>query len=123
MTRSTEEWKGATDDAKVPPRVRDRVCRRYNDCCIVCTRTIGGKLRAELDHITPLILGGAHRESNLRLVCHECHKKKTAFDMKVKAKVASVRKKLVLGDRKPSRFACSKSSKFKKKIDGSVVLR
>lgn len=123
MTRTTEEWKGATDDAKVPPRVRDRVCRRYNDCCIVCTRQIGGKLRAELDHITPLILGGAHRESNLRLVCHECHKKKTAFEMKVKAKVASVRKKLVIGDRKPRRFPCSKNSKFKKKVDGSVVLR
>lgn len=101
MSRSTEEWVGATDDARIPPRVRDRVSRRYNDCCIVCTRTIGGKLRAELDHITPLILGGQHRETNLRLVCHECHKKKSAFEVKVKAKVARVRQKHVLGGKKP----------------------
>jgi 5-methylcytosine-specific restriction endonuclease McrA len=124
MTRSTEEWKGKTDDAKIPDRVRDRVCRRYNDRCIVCTLEIGGKLRAELDHITPLILGGQHRESNLRLVCHECHKKKSAFEMKVKSKVANVRKKLVLGVKKTSRpIPGSRASGIKIKMNGQVERR
>ena len=122
MSRKVEEWIGKNDDARIPPRVRDRVCQRYNDHCIVCVRKIGGKLRAELDHITPLILGGAHRESNLRLVCNECHKVKTAEDVKLKAKVAKARKHH-LGNKKPSRFPGSRDSKFKKKIDGTVVLR
>lgn len=100
MPRTVAEWIGKTDDSAIPPRVRDRVCLRYNDHCIICVRKIGGKLRAELDHITPLILGGQHRESNLRLVCNECHKVKTAFDVKLKAKVARVRKRH-LGLKKP----------------------
>lgn len=100
MSRQIPEWIGTHDDQKIPDRVRERVSLRYNDHCIICVRKVGGALRAELDHITPLILGGQHRESNLRLVCHECHKVKTAFDMKLKAKVARVRKKH-LGITKP----------------------
>lgn len=100
MSRTTEEWKGTNDDVAIPRRVRDRVCLRYNDHCIVCIRKVGGALRAELDHITPLILGGEHRESNLRLLCHECHKVKTAFDVKLKKKVARVRQRH-LGIKKP----------------------
>jgi len=114
MSRSVPEWIGKNDDAAIPPRVRERVCQRYNDTCIVCIRKIGGKLRAELDHITPLILGGQHREANLRLVCHECHKTKTAFDMKLKAKVARVRKRH-LGIKKP------RTIRSWRKFNGEIV--
>ena len=40
----------------------------------------------------------------------------------MKAKNDRVRKKH-LGIKKPSTFACSKSSKWKKKLNGEVVLR
>ena len=122
MSRTVPEWIGKHDDQRIPPRVMDRVALRYKDTCITCLRRIGGILRGEIDHITPLVLGGQHREANLRLLCHECHKAKTALDVKLKAKVARVRKKH-LGIRKPSRFACSRDSRFKKTIDGRVVLR
>lgn len=123
MSRTVPEWIGKTDDDAIPPRVKDRVARKAGDRCQKCTREIGGKLRAEFDHVTPLILGGGHRESNLQLICNECHLAKTRLDMKIKAKVARVRRRQKLGIRNPSRFPCSRQSRWKKRMDGSVVLR
>lgn len=100
MSRSVPEWLAKTDDAAIPDRVKERIARAADDCCVRCTRKVGGKLRPEFDHAIPLILGGQHRETNLQLLCHECHGLKTKSDVKLKAKVARVRKKN-LGFRKP----------------------
>lgn len=120
--RQTAEWIGRNDDQRVPDYVKDRIANSAELYCQKCKRQVAGKLRAEFDHVTPLILGGKHRESNLQLLCHECHGAKTKLDVKLKAKVARVRKRH-LGIKKPSRFACSRDSRFKKRIDGTVVLR
>jgi 5-methylcytosine-specific restriction endonuclease McrA len=122
MSRSVPEWIGRDDDQRIPDYVKDRVANKAELYCQHCQRQVGGKLRAEFDHETPLILGGKNRESNIQLLCHECHRAKTKLDVKLKAKVSRVRKRH-LGIKKPSKFACSRDSKFKKKIDGSVVLR
>lgn len=122
MSRSLAYWQAKHDDQAIPDRVKDRVARKAGDCCQKCTRPIGGKLRAEFDHVIPLILGGRHAESNLQLICNECHAAKTKRDVKIKAKVARNRKRK-LGIRKPSSFACSRDSRWKKKINGTVVAR
>lgn len=101
--RTVAEWIAKHDDEAIPARVKDRVSMKSLDCCAVCTRKIGPGLPGEFDHETPLILGGKHRESNLRLVCKPCHSAKTKLDVKLKAKVARVRKR-DLGIRKPSRL-------------------
>lgn len=121
--RAVPEWKGKHDDAPIPDRVKDRIARKADDCCQQCGQPIVGKVRAAFDHVVPLILGGGHRETNLQLLCETpCHKAKTALDVKLKAKVARVRQRH-LGIRKPSRFPGSRDSRWKKKMDGSVVLR
>ena len=112
--RTVDEWRGKTDVAAIPHRVMDRVAQRSCDCCVTCTRQIGGKLRGEIDHVIPLILGGQHRETNLQLLCHECHAAKTKLDVKLKAKVARVRKKN-LGIKKP------RTIRAWRKFDGSAV--
>ena len=93
MSRSTDEWIGKHDDAAIPLRVKERVARASGDLCVKCDRKVGEKLRPEFDHVTPLILGGQNRESNIQLLCHECHGAKTKLDVKLKAKVARVRQK------------------------------
>jgi len=93
MSRSVAEWIGLTPDTPVPDRVKDRVAERAGRCCKRCGLEVKGKLRAAFDHAIPLILGGENRESNLQFLCEPCHAAKTKLDVKLKAKVARVRKK------------------------------
>lgn len=95
--RTVDEWIGKNDDARIPDRVQDRVAAKTNDCCAICGRPAKP---GEVDHVIPLILGGKHREANLQWLCVPCHTAKTALDVKLKAKVARVRKRN-LGIRKP----------------------
>jgi 5-methylcytosine-specific restriction endonuclease McrA len=122
MSRALDEWVGKTPDEAIPPRVKERIARKAEDRCLHCTLEIKGKLRAEIDHAIPLIMGGPNRESNLQLLCHVCHAAKTGRDVEIKSRVAAGRLKK-LGIRKRSTFACSRDSRFKKKINGEVVLR
>lgn len=120
--RAVEEWIGKNDDVAIPPRVKLRIVERARASCQECGRGIGGKLLPAFDHIKALVNGGEHRENNLQLLCHECHGAKTKMDVKIKAKVARIRKRN-LGIKKPSRFPGAKNSKFKMKVGGGVVLR
>ena len=101
MSRTTQEWIGKTDDTSPPPRVKARIYLDAEGHCKHCTRFIDGSaLVAQYDHAIPLILGGANKESNLQLLCTECHSGKTKLDVKLKAKVARVRKRHI-GLKKP----------------------
>jgi 5-methylcytosine-specific restriction endonuclease McrA len=122
MTRSVDEWIGASDDQAIPARVKVRIFDRCGGQCRNCTLPIRGKLRPAYDHIQALINGGSHREFNLQLLCVPCHAIKTKADVAEKSITARKRTKH-LGIRKPSRFPGSRDSKFKKKMDGSVLLR
>lgn len=93
--RSVPEWIGSTPDAKVPPRVRLRIFKRYEGRCYMSGREIRPGDAWELEHRTALILGGEHRESNLAPVLGEFHKAKTAAEMKVKAKTDALAKRHV----------------------------
>lgn len=122
MTRELPEWIGKTDDTPAPPRVRLRVFEKYNGICYLSGIKIMPGDKWELEHVIAIINGGENRESNMAPALVKPHKVKTAQDMKQKSKDYRVRAKHA-GIRKPSRFPGSKDSRFKKKIDGSVVLR
>lgn len=87
MPREVSEWEGKTDDTALPPRVKIRVFDRYCGCCADCGRAIRGSLRPEYDHIVAIINGGRNVESNIQLLCHECHRGKTASDVREKSRV------------------------------------
>lgn len=75
------------------------------------------------DHI--ILEANSHDNSleNCAAVCVPCHKTKTAKrDIPLAAKTVRQQDK-ALGIRKPSRMAGSRNSRFKKKLDGSVVIR
>lgn len=121
--RSTEEWRGATPDSAIPPRVRLRAFERADGQCQLCTRKIVAGERWIADHIVALINGGENRENNLQVICDWCDRKvKTPADVAEKARTARIRAKH-LGIKKRSTFACSKDSPFRKKINGTVVPR
>lgn len=87
MTRTVPEWRGATDDAPIPPRVRLRVFQKFDGNCASCTRTLFPGHWA-CDHIIALANGGKHAESNLQPLCDvPCHAAKTGADVAEKSRV------------------------------------
>ena len=124
MTRSTDEWIAAHPDQKIPNRVRLRVFERFGGICQETGRRIGPADQWDCDHKTALCNGGEHRESNLRPVLRAAHRKKTAKDVAQKAKDRRVRSKhLGIKPRTANALPGSKGSKWKRRVDGTVIRR
>lgn len=123
MSRSVEEWVGATDDAVPPPRVRLRVFERHGGICYLTGRKIFPGDQWDLDHVRALCNGGENRESNLAPALRDAHRKKTAEDVKARAKADRVRKKHLGIKTSRSVVPGSRASKWKKRLDGTVVPR
>lgn len=120
--RAVDEWIGKTDDSVPPPRVRLRVWDRFKGLCHSCTRKILLGERWTLEHIIALINGGENRESNLGLTCSNCLPVKNAADVAEKSATAETRKAHILP--KPlSKWGAGRGSKWKRKMDGTVVAR
>lgn len=67
-------------------RDRERIKHRDNGLCQECYengRVIEG---TEVDHIIPLDEGGADTDENKRLLCHECHARKSKDEAKRRAR-------------------------------------
>jgi len=54
-----------------------RVVRRDNQTCQVCGRILKDD-EIKIDHIIPYSKGGSTEESNLRVLCEDCNRKKGA---------------------------------------------
>ena len=97
---------------------------RANGCCEECAS--GVKLRTGdifYDHRIPDALGGEPTLDNCQVLCRGHHDAKTRTeDVPRIAKAKRVRNKHI-GIRGKSKFACSRDSKFKRKLSGEVVLR
>lgn len=118
--RTVDEWIGRTDNTPPPPRVKDRIRDRQGNRCKLTGAELGSDEVVEYDHIVPLWLGGANRESNLQAVTKDAHKRKTANEAKVRAKCNRTRKK----HRGIARQKASMSDlRYKRLMDGTVVLR
>ena len=123
MTRSVQEWIGATDDTPAPPRVRLRVWEKEGGRCHACGRPIRVGEKWTMEHRVALINGGANAENNLCLTCCNCLPAKNAADVAEKSKVAKTRKNH-LGIKRASRpMPGSKASGWKRKMSGEVVKR
>lgn len=78
--------------------------------------------RYHYDHITPAKMGGDASLENCQIACWSCHAVKTKDDVARIAKSRRIERKR-LGIKKDSRMPGSRNSRWKKKMDGSVVER
>lgn len=105
---------------------RRRIYDDANGICCLCNLPIKAEIGVLwiLEHLTPLWLGGADDESNIRPAHQSCAIKKTCAEAPVKAKSDRVRAKY-LGIKKPrkSSWGYGKGDRRKKKITGEVVMR
>lgn len=114
MSREIPEWKGKSDDSKIPDRVRLRIFLRDGGICHISGRRILPGDHWDADHIIPLCNGGEHRESNLAPALRSKHREKTAVDVAVKAKNDRVSKRH-LGIKKP------RTIRSWRRFDGTIV--
>src|SRR5690349_18493319 len=72
------------DSSTAGQRLRGRALQRLRKTVLAeqplcpCTRPGRAVLAVEVDHITPLSLGGTYERSNLQGLCEACHAAKTA---------------------------------------------
>jgi 5-methylcytosine-specific restriction endonuclease McrA len=93
--------------------------------CQACHITIQAGQAWDIDHIIPLALGGTNEPNNLQILCRTCHREKTnQSDIPCIAKTKRLKAKH-LGARSSAYqpIAGSKSSPWKRKLDGNVVRR
>ena len=77
----------------------------------------------EYDHDKPAAFNGRATIGNCRVLCVGCHSHKTfGRDLPAIAKSNRIRAKEA-GIKRQSKFACGKSSKWKRKVSGEVVPR
>lgn len=101
MSRSVSEWIGKHPDAKVPDRVRLRILEAAARKCYLTGIKIADGQPFDLEHVTPLSLGGEHRETNLRPALRLPHEVKSAAEAKIRAKADRQAKK-AFGERNPN---------------------
>ena len=114
---------GTTSRKHMTPTRALRVWENHAGHCVTCGGKIdGARDKWFVEHIRALELGGEDEDGNCGPAHYSCKASKDADDHSRAAK-AKRAKRQHLGIRKPSTFACSKSSPFKKKINGQVVRR
>ena len=113
---------GTTKRGNLSARRKLAIWEREKGKCMVCSvKLVTGKFIFE--HVRALELGGTDTDDNIRLTCKGCATEKTKQDHSTAAR-AKRKKSSVLGlkqSKTPMPFG--KGSKFKKKMDGTVVRR
>lgn len=104
---------------------RVRIFQAAGGVCHVCDGKIHAGDRWELSHVIPLELGGEDAEGNLKPAHYACHRTITARDDVPAISRAKRREASHIGAKAPSRtpMACGRSSRWKRRMDGSVVPR
>lgn len=112
------------------PKTKLSALKRSNGLCechlvpglVPCGKPLKGQ-PIFYEHIIQCEVGGDNSLENCAVLTKTCWRSKTdTQDLPVVAKVKRVERKHN-GIKKPSRMPGSKASKFKRKMDGTVVLR
>ena len=101
---------------------RIRIFDSADGKCHICRQRINTGEAWQADHILPLALGGEDAEINMAPAHERCHEQKTKGDVTQIRKADRQRAKH-LGIKKKSTIPGSKNSRWKKKLDGTVVER
>jgi 5-methylcytosine-specific restriction protein A len=107
-----------TDRRSLSPTKRVALFEQHRGVCHICEQRIQVGQPWDVEHVIPLALNGADDASNMRPAHKACHGEKTKADAASWSKAKRVRAKHI-GAKRPSGF----QSKYRKRMDGTVVLR
>lgn len=63
---------------KVSPSLKWQLAAHQGFKCNMCERMLGAEV--DVDHVTPLHMGGSNDPRNLQVLCLNCHRAKTAME-------------------------------------------
>lgn len=113
---------GTTKRGNLSTRRKLAIFEREKGLCALCgCRLQPGKFIYE--HMRALELGGSDTDDNIRLTCLPCAGSKTRDDHRRAAKAKRVKAKSLGLKKSKNPLPGSKGSKWKRKMDGSVVRR
>lgn len=113
---------GTTARGHLSTRRKLGIWEREKGLCMMCsTRLQPGKFIYE--HVRALELGGTDTDDNIRLTCLPCAGVKTKDDHRRAAKAKRVKVKALGLKKSKNPLPGSKGSKWKRKMDGTVVRR
>lgn len=105
-----------------PAKVMVAAFERAKGHCESCgARLTTGKFH--YDHVIPDAMGGQPTLENCAVLCTSCHGTKTRTQDVPAIARAKRRHAKHIGAKQPNRFPGSRDSKFKRKLNGEVVLR
>ena len=109
---------------RMSPTRRLHIFTTHKGRCHICGETIDGtRERWEVEHIVPYALTRDDSDENLAPAHERCHATKTPGDVTRIANAKRVERKNMGAHRPVSTLPGSKSSRWKKRIDGTVVPR
>ena len=116
---------GTTRRRKLTPHQRLAIWERARGTCVLCYQSIDGvRERWIIEHIRALELGGLDEPDNMGPAHETCANVKTRDDhhRTAKAKRQKIRH-LGAGQTKNRPLPCGRQSRWKKKMDGTIVPR
>ena len=122
--RARPEWIGRTPESMPSIHVLLRLYTKQNGLCACgCGRVMSfDRDQIDCDHIVPLRDGGENVEGNLQLLLAKHHKDKTRAENIARGKERQHKAKAFKHRERPG-FATNRNGKFRKRMDGVVVLR
>lgn len=108
----------------ITAKMRADIFMRHDGVCHLCNMKVVPGQDWDVSHEQPLEAGGRDDASNWLVAHRKCHRAHTSsVDMPLIAKVKRVRYRHLGIEKKKSSFPGGKNSKWKKRMDGTVVRR
>lgn len=113
---------GTTERKNLSTRRKLAIWEREKGLCMICSaRLMAGKFIFE--HVRALELGGEDSDENIRLTCIPCATAKTKVDHSTAAKAKRAKASTLGLKKSKAPMPFGKQSKWKRKMDGTIVKR
>lgn len=106
------------------PKQRAAVLKAAEHICHYCKGLIQEGQAWEVEHITPLAMGGTNHPDNLAPIHQKpCHREKTRKDVGEIARAVRLHEKHTGARTRKGTMPGSRNSRFKRRIDGRTEIR